>query len=64
MIESKIEIQAHIYYEDLISQMINKINNRPIKYSYNDLTNKPTIPPAIVVDSTLSNTSENLLKIK
>lgn len=32
MAESKIAIQAHIYYEDLISEMINKINNIPVKY--------------------------------
>lgn len=32
MVEPKIAIQAHIYYEDLISEMINKINNIPVKY--------------------------------
>ena len=31
-VETKIAIQAHIYYEDLISEIINKINNIPVKY--------------------------------
>ena len=32
MVIPKIAIQAHIYYEDLIIEMINKINNIPVKY--------------------------------
>ena len=28
----KIAVQAHIYYEDLINDIINKINNIPVKY--------------------------------
>ena len=32
MVDPKIAIQAHIYYEDLIEEMINKINNIPVKY--------------------------------
>ena len=30
--KSKIAIQAHIFYESLISELINKINNMPIKF--------------------------------
>lgn len=32
--------------------------------SYNDLTNKPTIPPAVTVDNALSATSENPVQNK
>lgn len=32
--------------------------------SYNDLTNKPTIPPAITIDSALSTTSTNPVQNK
>ena len=31
-IKTKIAIQAHIFYEDLISEIINKINNIPFKF--------------------------------
>ena len=30
--ESKIAIQVHVFYEDLIKEIINKINNMPVKY--------------------------------
>ena len=30
--ECKIAIQVHIFYEDLIKEIINKINNMPVKY--------------------------------
>lgn len=30
--KSKIAIQAHIFYESLISELINKINNMPVKF--------------------------------
>ena len=35
-VETKVAIQAHIYYEDLISEIINKINNIPVKYISTD----------------------------
>lgn len=59
MVEPKIAIQAHIYYEDLISEMINKINNIPVKYdlfiSTNSMKTKNLIKLYIQKLSNLNN---------
>ena len=47
LIDSKIAIQAHIYYDDLIYEIINKIKNIPVKYDLfittNNIVNKKLI---------------------
>ena len=47
LIDSKIAIQVHIYYDDLIYEIINKIKNIPVKYDLfittNNITNKKVI---------------------
>lgn len=54
-----------INIEDLNAQTrLNNLSTVATSGSYNDLTDKPTIPPAIVVDTELSQTSTNPVQNK
>lgn len=51
--------------EDASAQRkLNNLSTVATTGSYNDLTNKPTIPPAITIDNALSMTSENPVQNK
>lgn len=61
--------QLHQMYNDTYTELGKKANDADLKTvaktgSYNDLTNKPTIPAAVTVDSSLSSTSTNPVQNK
>ena len=54
--EAKILIQVHAFYEDLMSQVINKTNNIPVKFDLYITTN--TIKKQIIIEEMLKTESE------
>ena len=66
--KSKIAIQIHVYYEDLINEIINKTNNIPVKYdlyiSTNSEEKKKIIEKYIKINSKANNYEIKVIKNK
>ena len=57
---NKIAIQAHVYYEDLIDQIIEKTNNIPIKFDL-FISTDSKIKKKIIENHIKNNSNANIL---